>query len=730
MKKTIIGAVLCLMAQISMAQVISIAEARELPEETVVTVSGVVTNGDELGIIRYFQDGTGGLAAYGPSVEDISRGDSITITGELKDFNGLLEIDPVNSFEIHGPAVNPIEPELVTWNQIGEETEGQLVQLENVTFLAGGDVFAGNNEYAFSSINGEGTIYVRSDHPLIGELVPIGPVTLVGISTQFTFTGFDGYQLIARDEDDIFSPNPINIISSIDIENQNNFGFTLNWSTDAASTSEAFFTDAIDGSGLESNHVVNSVSTTDHSLELSGLNPGDVYFVQIFSVAGEDTAFSNVTAYATVSETGNIEAYFNRSVNNDEAEPSSNLAVQTNLKDSIVAYINRAQSTLDLAIYNTNNSEIINAVNDAYDRGVEVRYIAEGQNANIGLSSLVDDIPIQIRQNADGSGMHNKFVVVDYQDSDSSYVLTGATNFTNNNLFSDANNLVIIQDRALAKSYRIEFNEMWGSTGLVPNDAESRFGEDKINNTPEKFIIDGSEVELYFSPSDGTTAAIANALETADASIDFALLLITQNMLADILIESSFNFFLTVDGIVNDVNSSGSDFDEMVSEGVNVIEHTFESSLHHKYAIVDADDLESDPLVITGSHNWTASAGSVNDENTLIIHDAAIANQFYQEFSARYDELTLSTEDFIQADLKLFPNPANDRVTLEFEGKGSPAEIGIFSIDGKQVDRLVLDTFIGLNRLELGVNNLPEGVYLIHFNDESSRGVQKLSVVR
>jgi phosphatidylserine/phosphatidylglycerophosphate/cardiolipin synthase-like enzyme len=44
----------------------------------------------------------------------------------------------------------------------------------------------------------------------------------------------------------------------------------------------------------------------------------------------------------------------------------------------------------------------------------------------------------------------------------------------------------------------------------------------------------------------------------------------------------------------------------------------------------------SDPFVITGSMNWSANGEDTNDENTLIIHDAAIANQFYQEFAARY----------------------------------------------------------------------------------------------
>jgi len=59
-----------------------------------------------------------------------------------------------------------------------------------------------------------------------------------------------------------------------------------------------------------------------------------------------------------------------------------------------------------------------------------------------------------------------------------------------------------------------------------------------------------------------------------------------------------------------------------------------DSLLHHKYMIVDVDS-ESDPTVITGSMNWSANGDDTNDENTLIIHDTDVANQFYQEFAAR-----------------------------------------------------------------------------------------------
>ncbi len=334
--------------------------------------------------------------------------------------------------------------------------------------------------------------------------------------------------------------------------------------------------------------------------------------------------------------------------------------------DTIIAQIDRAQTTLDIAVYNNNSGPIVQAINNALDRGVTVRYIAEGQTANTALANLDDAIPVLYRQNATGSGMHNKFLIVDANNVDSALVLMGSTNFTSNNLFTDPNNMVIIQDQALARAYTLEFNEMWGSEGPEPNASESRFGEEKINNTPKKFLIGGKEVELYFSPSDNTTAAIEKAILDTDYNLDFALLTFNNNVLADAVV-SQTSLFVTPRGIVEQPNSTGSDFDFLLSEGVTMLSHEgISGQLHHKYATIDYSQPESDPTVVTGSHNWSASAESVNDENTLVIHDATIANLFLQEFQALFSVVS-SVEDIEVKNLILYPNPASETVSILFD---------------------------------------------------------------
>ena len=69
----------------------TIQQVRNMSVGATVTVRGVVSNGSELGAIRYLQDGTAGIACYGNNLSSLTTGDSVTATGVLFDFSGLLE---------------------------------------------------------------------------------------------------------------------------------------------------------------------------------------------------------------------------------------------------------------------------------------------------------------------------------------------------------------------------------------------------------------------------------------------------------------------------------------------------------------------------------------------------------------------------------------------------------------------------------------------------------------
>jgi len=618
----------------------TIAEARALPLGTTVTVRGVVTNGSELGAIRYLQDATAGIAAYSYSMGTVKRGDSITVTGVLKNYNYLLELDPVNSFTVLAEGKPLPEPQVITPNQMGESYEAEIVRINQALFSSAGGTFAGNTNYTVTS-GGESTqIRINNSSPLVGEIIPSGEVDLIGICSQFSYSSStSGYQLLLRDLDDIVSESAIHITSPVSQSDITTTSFILDWETDIAGTTELFYGLT---QNLELGHLLAAGAGTSHTPGITSLNPSDLVYVKVFSVAGLDTAFGSVRPFITTSvSSGDIKVYFTATVDHSVSTGTDAIYLDESADDTIIRYINRAKYTLDVAIYNfsiAGISNIANALNQAYARGVTIRVVTDASAGNSGIPELTGGIKRIARPSGDGI-MHDKFMIVDGKSSDpmDPIVWTGSCNWTAQNINTDDNNILFIQDMSLAKIYLLEFEEMWGSTTNDPDPSNAKFGIDKTDNTPHDVIIAGIPMEVYFSPSDGVNSLIINHINQADADIEIFTMLITRDDIGDALYDQAI---AGIDErvVIDNSSSSGSTVVETLTNtlGNRFREFGEPGLLHSKCMIVDQSAASSDPFILTGSHNWSSSADQKNDENTLIIHDAGITNLFYQDFSERY----------------------------------------------------------------------------------------------
>ncbi|PSR05559.1 MAG: hypothetical protein BRD50_00590 [Bacteroidetes bacterium SW_11_45_7] len=682
-----------------------------------VTVSGIVTNDSSIGPVRYIQDSSAGIAVYGPStVAPVAdRGDSIRVTGTLKDYNGLLEIDPVSSFSVLDSNFQLPSANVITPSQVGENTEGELVKLNNVLFSAGGDTFS-NSEYTFTANGEQGEIFIRQGHPLIGNFIPLSEVNLRGISSQFTFNqpATDGYQVLPRDSSDIVAQAPFLFREPVRQQNITTTSFELTWETElkASSNVEYGLTPS-----LELGHQGMNNSTNNHTYQLTGLSPATFYYVRVYSVNNGDTLRSSVGLYTTASQSsGSVRAYFNHQVNRNYSTTTDAEYVGNTFNDTIAAYIDSAENSVDLAIYNTNDATIVDAVNAAEARGVQVRYIANGSSANIGLSNLNNGVPLLERPSGSGI-MHNKFVLIDPESTNNSYVLTGSTNFTQQNLFDDPNNMVILQDRAIAKAYQMEFEEMWGSNGNSPNQNQAKFGSDKLANTPTRFRVGDDLVELYFSPADRVTKQIDEAISSVDQELQFAVLSFTRDDLGQSIINKNNAFGIDVKGMIENTNDQGSEYQRLDTNNVDVQSHLSKPNImHHKYAIIDQGSPNEDPLLVTGSHNWSNAAEFNNDENTLIIHDDTLTNHYYQEFMARFtgetDTATGIVKNNTKEEVRVYPNPASRQFRIDLgEALSQERRLKLYSMEG----RLIRQISIGeQNRHRtIDVQHLEAGMYFL-----------------
>ena len=372
---------------------------------------------------------------------------------------------------------------------------------------------------------------------------------------------------------------------------------------------------------------------------------------------------------------GKIKVYFERGV--DHAVQANYPAVQLygTWGDTLAAYINRATKSVDVACYDftetTSGTPSINniatAINSAYTRGVVVRWIYNGSSSNTGLTLLNSGIKTLASPQGTGYNiMHDKFVIIDAGATDPTLpiVWTGSPDWSQEMLDSDYNNIIIFQDSALAKAYTAQFNQMWGGTGASPVTANEKFGSHKADLGPHIFNIGGSEVELYFSPTDSTNAHILDVINSANSQLFFGVYTFTESADATAIVARK-NAGVYTAGVVDSYSSTYSSWTTLTAGLGNMVKEYVEPAsqpyclYHNKYVIADPCNLTSDPQVLTGSHNWTASADQENDENTVIIHNADVANLYYQAFANDFNNIGTNN----QITPCTISNPCNNAVS-------------------------------------------------------------------
>jgi len=204
---------------------------------------------------------------------------------------------------------------------------------------------------------------------------------------------------------------------------------------------------------------------------------------------------------------------------------------------------------------------------------------------------------------------------------------------------------------------------MWGTISFKPFSRNANLKIRKEGNNSQYVMINGTEVEVYFSVGDNALGRMSELVKnSADHQVFFSIFAWSDQTLLNELKfkwEGSYQKDIgtltgfTIKGLFDPSfwNQWWSASIEMTSrttyrESTNnpnirwahsapVYQAREERKLHSKTMLIDPET-DSDPIVIVGSTNWSNNANNVNDENMLIIHNKKIVNQFVQEFYARY----------------------------------------------------------------------------------------------
>ncbi len=748
----------------------------------VVTVSGIVTCPSNVYSTYsheiYLQDATGGMNVYvsgGAGTYPVVLGDSITVNATVAFYNGLTELStPSFSQTIHSSGHAEPAPLVLTCAELNasfmgdytEPNEARLIRVNNVSIVGGSwpTTPSGNNSFIdISDGTATGLLFIDKDSEVNGSADPGSVFDVVGILKQFdsSVPHSSGYEIVPRFTSDIIPHDPGPPINGpVEILDITDSGATL------------YFETAIPGSGEIEYGLTDAYGTTagdagaselEHTVILSGLTPNTIYHFRAKSTDGSGTRYGEDQLLAVASDQpGELHVYMSFTADHSYADEGNEVPVNQGLSSHLTSMINAAEYSVDAQLYSFSLANVRDALIAAHNRGCLVRLIIEDENSHTyadqcaaaGIPYITSTYAGNHDADSDYGLMHNKSVVIDGRDADlyNDWVWTGSGNMSISGS-DDVNNGIKIQDFGVAQAYTIEFNEMWGSDTQTPS-ASAAMGAEKTDNTPHEFRVNGIRIEQYMSPSDAVEQKLEAAAGSADHSIYFAILAFTNYNLSDAMKDrrTALGGDLEIRGVFDESLTAceptgGSMFWQMSGDPCSDfawadpadvwVDYPLPGSklLHHKYMIVDVNNVNDDPLVATGSHNWSFSADSRNDENTLMIHDQGVANMFLQEFAQRYSEsggtgdlgIAVGVGDDLPGANRLlsgmanFPNPFNPFTTIAFTTAfDATLSLKIYDATGRQVRVLFEDRSLaaahhvfGWNGKDDGGRQVPSGVYFI-----------------
>ena len=205
------------------------------------------------------------------------------------------------------------------------------------------------------------------------------------------------------------------------------------------------------------------------------------------------------------------------------------------------------------------------------------------------------------------------------------------------------------------------------------------------------FILDSlasaQSLEVVFSPSAIKQSHLEKAREwivQTESSLDIAMYSMSESssdLIKAIAIARTRNIpvrLLFDKANADRLKPQGSLSAKLEEMGVDV--RYINKIMHHKFALLDArsQDQKGNPSLITGSANWTNSAATTYDENTIFVRNEPALIQVYRQ---EFDRLWANSRDFIWQDLP------SDLSVDAIPSKEDSKSLAVFTSDNFQVTK-------------------------------------------
>jgi phosphatidylserine/phosphatidylglycerophosphate/cardiolipin synthase-like enzyme len=354
----------------------------------------------------------------------------------------------------------------------------------------------------------------------------------------------------------------------------------------------------------------------------------------------------------------------------DVEDPAARTWLSRGLMEALIAYIDGAQKNegLHLFVYEFAKKEYFEALRRAKERGVRLEIIYDaiiktvknkktGEVKKTGPSleseHLIKTFGLKaVAKGRDPSGInisHNKFMVLTGKDGKPKSVWTGSTNFTDSGVYAQTNVGHVIVGREPAQAYFDWHQAIFDDPHMSATDSRkqamtlSSVPKGKPSGTmlvlsPRKTIeavtacaklVSGGKRMVCFTAPFQLHQDIETALIKAPSQV-FGLL--NTNSVVSEKLHDAENTQLAAAGAINEksileVWQKKLQEESMQHSGVFI--HT---------KIIMIDPLSDNPIIITGSANFSNNSSKNNDENQLFIAgETAVADVYLGEFMRMFD---------------------------------------------------------------------------------------------
>jgi phosphatidylserine/phosphatidylglycerophosphate/cardiolipin synthase-like enzyme len=320
--------------------------------------------------------------------------------------------------------------------------------------------------------------------------------------------------------------------------------------------------------------------------------------------------------------------------------------LRTRLLD-LLAATRKAGGHVYAALYELTDDELIGALAQFKSRAHVVlangSVKKKGEDGNKSARKVLKagKVDVRNRMSAPRFLAHNKFLVTTDKQRKPKLVWTGSTNWTKTGLCTQINNGLLIENAKVAKTFAAQ----WDLLAAAGDGHEDLLA----HNDEPKLVTPRCEVRFTRTSEQRDLDAIRGALERAREGVLFLMFMPgPSGTFRDIMQLRAKRPQLYVHGVASEVPRGKAEDEEVdvtlvganaplrrrlavvQPEGIKtpfaafaatVVRGAFKSQIghaiiHSKFLVIDPF---TDPVVITGSHNFSKAASAKNDENLVFI---------------------------------------------------------------------------------------------------------------